>query len=406
MTTLPSLNDRNTDYALLTLKSIAESTDDRRAGSVGEQAAKDILLTEMEKYCDETSEQSFTTHPGAGTALQKTLGALLVLCVVLFSVSVSKGSVLPTVVSLILNLIIFGAYSHKFLFDGTFLDFIKPKKTSSNIIGRRFCRGETENRIVIAAHIDSPLCLRSSSFGQMILNLLFLLSLAGNTLLFCFQLFFLFSGAPINSTLFDILNIVAIIFIPVYIFSIFIVDPRRTASGISSSLVPCSIVVGVMKQLSEEGVRFGSTEVCFLFTGSEYSGRAGSYAFARKHRRRFTDVPTVFISLEEITRADHLSIFFRDGSGVSGSQKDASIVAQAAENLNLTITKESPLMGSSSFTPFTQNNFKACSIGTPKKYIAKTVSHNSDVPSAVRRDTVKNVGALLLETLNYYNDYI
>ena len=109
MTTLPSLNDRNTDYALLTLKSIAESTDDRRAGSVGEQAAKEMLLTEMEKYCDETSEQSFTTHPGAGTALQKTLGALLVLCVVLFSVSVSKGSELPTDVSLILNLIIFGA---------------------------------------------------------------------------------------------------------------------------------------------------------------------------------------------------------------------------------------------------------------------------------------------------------
>lgn len=404
MTTLPSLNDRNTDYALHTLKTVADNTVDRRAGSVGERAAKDIFLKEMEKYCDETYEQSFITHPGAGTALQKALGVLLVFCVVLFSISVSKGIAFPAIVSLILNLIIFGAYSHKFLFDGTFLDFIKPKKTSSNIFGRRFSRGETENRVVITAHIDSPLCLRSSSFGQVILNLLFLLSLAGNTLLFCFQLFFLFSGAPTNNTLFSILNIVALLFIPVYIFSVFITDPRRTASGISSSLVPCSVITGVMKQLSEEGIRYGKTEVCFLFTGSEYSGRAGSYAFARKHRRLFTDVPTVFIALEEITRTDHLSVFFRDGSGINGSQKDASIVAQAAENLNIKITKESPLSGSSAFTPFSQNHFNACSVGTPKKYIAKTLSPNSDISSGVRRDTVTNIGALLLETLNYYND--
>ncbi len=404
MTTLPSLNDKNTDYALGLVKTVAQTTDDRRAGSIGERETKDFFLTDMQKYCDETYEQSFTTHPGAGTALQKALGVLLILCVALFSLSVSKGTALPSIVSLILNLLIFGVYSHKFLFDGTFLDFIKPKKTSYNILGKRFSRGDTEKRVVITAHMDSPLCLRSESLGQLILNLLFLLSLTGNTLLFCFQIFFLFSGAPSNSLLFDVLNIVAVLFIPVYIFSIFIVDPRRTASGISSSIVPCSIVTGVMKQLSEEGIRYSNTEVCFLFTGSEYSGRAGSYAFARKHRRLFTDVPTVFISLEEITRTDRISVFFKDGSGTNGSQTDASIVAQAAENLDIPLTKESPLSGSSAFTPFTQNHFRACSIGTPKKYIAKTVSHISDTASGVRRETIENMGALLLETLNYYDN--
>ena len=404
MTTLPSLNDRNTDYALRLLNEVADKTTDRRAGSKGEQETSSLLLKEMENYCDETYEQTFITHPGAGTTLQKLLGAMLVLCVVLFSISVSKGVAFPAIASVILNLLIFGIYSHKFLFDGTFLDVIRPKKTSSNVIGKRYCRGELERRVVITSHVDSPLCLRSTSIGQAILNLLVLLSLAGNTLLFCFQLFFLFSGAPINNTLFYALDIVAILFVPVYIFSLFIVSPRRTASGISASLVPCAVISGVMKQLSEEGIRYGGTEVCFLFTGSEYSGRAGSYAFAKKHRRLFTDVPTVFISLEELTRTDHLSVFFRDGSGISGSKTDASIVAQAAENLGIAINKESPLWGSSAFTPFTQNNFKACSIGTPKKYIAKTVSHSADTTSGVRRDTVENIGALLLEILNYYDN--
>lgn len=404
MTTLPTLNDKNVSYALEVLETVVNNTDDRRAGSEGEQAAKELFLGEMEKYCDETSEQSFITHPGAGTALQKALGILLILCVVLFSLSVSTGMIMPVAVSLILNLIIFGAYAHKFIFDGTLLDFIRPKKNSANIFGKRYSRGDTEKRVVITAHMDSPLCLRSSALGEIILNFLFLLAIAGNTFMFCTQLFYLFSGAPVNNTLFEVLNIIAILFVPVYIFSVFIVDPRRTATGVSSSLVPCSVATGIMKQLSDEAIRYGNTEVCFLFTGSEYSGRAGAYAFARKYRRLFTDVPTVFISLEEITGTDHLCVFFKDGSGNSGSHKDASVIAQAAENLGIKFTKESPLIGSSTFTPFTQYHFKACSIGSSKKYIAKTVSHTADASSGVRRKTFEDMGALILEALNYYDN--
>jgi hypothetical protein len=225
----------------------------------------------------------------------------------------------------------------------------------------------------------------------------------GNTVLFCSQLFCLFAGVPVNSGLFDFLRVVCIIFVPFYIASIFIINPKHTASGVSSSLVPSGIALSVIKQLFDESFRYEKTEVCVLLTGSEYSGRAGAYAFAKKHKRLFSDVPTVFIPLEEITSSDNLVVMFKDGSGTKGSSQAASVIAQAAENLNIKLSREAALIGTSAFTPYALNGFEACSIGTTKKLIAKSMTATGDKITAVRRKTIGDVASLLLETLNYYD---
>jgi hypothetical protein len=193
------------------------------------------------------------------------------------------------------------------------------------------------------------------------------------------------------------------IFVPFYIASIFIINPKHTASGVSASLVPSGIALSVLKQLFDDGFRYEKTELCILLTGSEYSGRAGAYAFAKKHKRLFSDVPTVFIPLEEITSSDNLIVIFKDGSGTKGSAQAASVIAQAAENLDIKLTKEAPLVGTSAFTPFALNDFEACSIGTSKKLISKSMSAAGDKITAVRRKTIGDVASLLLETLNYYD---
>lgn len=403
MTTLPKLSDKNVNYVLETVEAVLDRTHDSRAGSKGEEQARHILLNELIKYCDETNEQGFITHPGAGTVLHKILSACLIASVILFSLALTGGYVTPIAISLILNLAVFGIYAHKFLFDGTVLDVIRLKKKSANIYGKRYCRGDTQTRVVITAHIDSPMSLRTFAFGNLTLNVLNLCSIAGNTILFCSQLFCLFAGVPVNSGLFEFLRVVCVIFVPFYIASIFIINPKRTASGVSSSLVPSSIAISVIKQLFEDGFRHEKTEVCCLLTGSEYSGRAGAYAFAKKHKRLFSDVPTVFIPLEEITSSDYLTVIFKDGSGTKGSAEAASVIAQAAENLNLKLTREAPMVGTSAFTPFALNDFEACSIGTSKKHIAKSMSATGDKITAVRRKTISDVGSLLLETLNYYD---
>ncbi len=403
MTTLPKLSDKNVNYVLETVDNITRNSHDRRAGSSGEAQVRHILMNELMKFCDETNEQGFSTHPGTGTILQKILSIMLIVSVALYSISLGGGYIAPVTLSLVINLAVFAVYAHKFFFDGTLLDVIRPKKKSANIIGKRFPRGTTQNRVVITAHTDAPLSLRSFAFSNVILSVLALCSLAGNTLLFCTQLFYLFAGAPVNSTIFELMQIISVVFVPFYIVSIFIINPKRTATGVSASLVPASVAVSVMKQFFEESYRYEKTEVCCLITGAEYSGRAGAYTFAKKHKRLFTDVPTVFISLEEITSSDHLAVTFKDGSGTKGSRDVAGVISQAADNLNLGLKKEAPLIGTSAFTPFALNGFDACSLGTSKKHIAKSMSPVQDKISAVRRRTISDVGSLLLETINYYD---
>lgn len=403
MTTLPKLSDNNVNYVLETVEQVVKNSHDRRAGSTGEAQVRHILHNELIKYCDETNEQGFSTHPGVGTALQKALSIMLIVSVILYSLSLGGGYIAPVTLSLIINLVVFAVYAHKFLFDGTALDVIKPKKKSADVIGKRYSRGATQNRVVITAHTDAPLSLRSFAFSNIILSVLSICSIAGNTLLFCTQLLYLFAGAPVNSSGFELMQIISVVFIPFYIVSIFIVNPKRTATGVSASLVPCATAISVMKQLFEESIRYEKTEVCCLLTGAEYSSRAGAYAFAKKHKRLFSDVPTVFIPLEEITSSDHLCVIFKDGSGTKGSQQVASVVLQAADNLELKLKNETPIVGTATFTPFSINGFEACSIGTSKKHIAKSMSPVTDKISAVRRRTISDVGSLLLETINYYD---
>ena len=71
MTTLPKLDDKNANYVLEMAETVVEKTDNRRAGSSGEEQARHLFLNEIMKYCDEVSESNFITNPGAGTAMHK-----------------------------------------------------------------------------------------------------------------------------------------------------------------------------------------------------------------------------------------------------------------------------------------------------------------------------------------------
>lgn len=403
MTASPNLEAKNIDYVLDTAEQVLISSKDRRAGSVGEEQAQHIFMNELKKFCDETHQEQFRTHPGAGTLAEKVLCALLIVCVILFSRAVSTGSAPVASVSLITSLIIFCIFSYKFIFDGTRLDFITPARTSKNLLGIRYSRGETLNRVVLVARSDAPQSMRAHLNGNKSPFILSVCALIGNTILFCSELLFLFSGAPRQTALFSFLSVVCLGFVPFYIMSIFLINNHKVASGISSSIIPSGILLSVMKQLHDNSFRYDKTEICCLIAGSEYSSRAGAYHFAKKHKRLYTDIPTVFIPLEEITTSRKLAVFFKDGSGTKGSSEVASVIGEAAENLKLDIRKENSLLGSSAYTPFSKNDFSACSLGTSKKHTSKTISANADKLENVSRKAIADVGGLIIETLNYYD---
>ena len=403
MTASPKLETKNIDYVIDTAELVLANSKERRAGSAGEEQTQHIFMNELKNFCDETYEDQFRTHPGAGTLAEKLLCALLILCVILFYSAVNTGSVLKASIALWTSLVVFCIFSYKFIFDGTKLDFITPSKTSKNISGIRYSRGETLNRVVLVARSDAPQSMRAHINGNKSPFILSVCSLIGNTILFCSGLLFLFMGAPQQIGFFSFLSILCFGFVPFYLMSIFLINSHKVASGISSSIIPSSILLSIMKQLHDNSFRYEKTEVCCLIVGSEYSSRAGAYHFAKKHKRLYRDVPTVFIPIEEITTTRKLAVFFKDGSGTKGSSEVASVIGEAAENLSIRIHNEASLLGTSSYTPFSKNDFPACSLGTSKKHISKTISANADKLQNVSKKAIADVGGLIIETLNYYD---
>lgn len=401
MTVAPELKKENVDYAFSMMRRVENETGNRRAGSDGEKRVQKIWLGELMRFCDETSEEKFRVRTGAGTLTQKTLSAVLVVCNILFAVASATGVAALAVVSLLISLLSFAIFAYKFLFDGDKLDFLVKQKYSENVFGKRYSRGETKARVVLVTRADSPQKLRFTLFGGELLFLVTAASVVGNTFLFCSQALFLFSGAPKASAVFSVLCVVCWLFVPIYFFA-FLLTERKTASGVSGSLVPTSTALGILKQFFENGIRYDNTEICCLVTGGEYSSHAGAYSFANRHRRRFNDVPTVFIPIDELTGNGDLCVFFRDASGVSGNTEIASVIADAADNLKINIKKERTRLGSASYTPFSAQGLCACSLGSSKKKTGFAYGDGDKVTS-VKDKTVSRVGALLIETVNYFD---
>ena len=111
MTASPNLETKNIEYVLDTAELVLNSSKERRAGSVGEEQVQHIFMNELKKFCDETHQEHFITHPGAGTLAEKVLCALLTRCVILFYSAVNTGSVFKAAISLLTSLIVFCIFS-------------------------------------------------------------------------------------------------------------------------------------------------------------------------------------------------------------------------------------------------------------------------------------------------------
>ncbi len=403
MTITPKLSSENIDYVFSVAGRILSESSERLPSTPGEAYSARLILNELKNYCDETSEESFNTHLRVGTLLLKILCLLLIISAIVFKTATSKGSVIPVCICTVLSVLIFSVFAYKFFFDGKVLDSLFPKRMSLNVFAKRYSHSKAQNRVVLVARADAPKKQRFFLYKTNLTTVLLGLCVLGNTFTFCSCVMFLFSGAPENNPVFSFLATVSFLFSVFYLAAILLVHPTKAASGLSSSIIPAATITAIMKQMSENNFRYNQTEFCCLIVGSEYSNHAGAYAFAAKHKKLMRDIPTVFIPVEELTTSKNLAIFFKDGSGNEGSKDTANIMSDACENLNLDIHKESTIIGTSSFTPFTVHHFASCSLGTSKKYINKCFS-SKDLLSNVSRKTIFDAANILMETTNYYDN--
>lgn len=396
MTAKPELETQNAEYVNDGAERLRKEAPERPPCSEGERRAADFLLNELKPWSDETTEEVVFAHPAAGPVIYKAVCIMLILSAVLFKISEINGTPALAAVASPLSLAAFALFAHKFFFDGTAVDKLFPKKRSQNIIFKRYPRAQTLTRVVITADLDTPQYTRAFGRGKNTAYLLTVCCIFCNTLIFCCCNAFLLCGAPENSTVFSVLSTLCVLLSVFYIAALLLYKIKPSKNRCDRGADVCLTLAAIMKQLSERGFRYANTELCIMFTGCGSASHAGAYTFAEKHRRTYRDIPTVFISLEDISDTFELALYFKDTD--SGSSEAASILAEAAESIDLKAEKEASLFGTPAHIPFTSRRFAACSAGSSKKH--------GDIPDgkSFSENAAFDLAYILTQAVNYYDN--
>lgn len=387
------IDEKNAENVIFAAKRTARLAPERFAGGDGEKIASDLIFNEIKPYCDEAQRESFLTYPFAATLCRKGALVLIVSAAVLFKLSEIFGNAALSCVALALSLSGFCIFSYKYLFGGRALDRLFKSHRSQNLFLTRRSRSTTLNRVVLTAKSDASARLNTPFFGAKAPTVFFVLCITGNTLTFCLLCAYLFSGALQNSAFFEASSNFCLLMCIFYIGAFFLYDTKHAPANGAPGLIPAFCTVEIMKELFSSSVRFPNTEVCVLITGADFPCHDGAYEFISRKKRAFRDIPTVFISLEEITSTSKAAVFYNSDSEC---RELAEIITDAARSYSVNIKHEAALSGTAMFSPFDEAGFKACSFGTSKELSGKI----HEVSKAAVTDTLN----ILKDVVRYYGN--
>lgn len=393
----------NTDNILANASRICRDAPSRLACSDGEKNTADFLLNELSPYSDEFHEENFGARPFAATFIYKAVCVILLAGAILFKFSEIIGNPVPACISSFLCILSFSLFSYKFLFNGRKLDYFFKKKTSTNLYFRRFARSAPLNRVVFTSHLDSPKAMNSMFYKIKSPVSFIICSAAGNIVNFCAVNLYLLFGAPENSVIFGALSSFCVLFGIFYVITFLLFDVKKAALGAGASVIPSLCLCEYFKLLSDNSVRFANTEVCILISGAEYPCHAGSYDFTDRRKRAFRDIPTTFISLEEITTAD-MAVFSKNKKHDFISP--AEVIEDVANTYDIKIKPEKAVTGSPACTPFEEAGFDCCSFGSSKERIFPCLSHNSNALSSTTQKAVFDTLTIINETVKIYDNAV
>lgn len=386
------ISAKNAENVLLNSERTAKAAPERLAGSTGEKAAADLIFTEIKPYCDEAEKESFLTYPTAASFCQRCACVFITLSAILFKASEISGTPVFSCGALLFCLAAFCLFTYKFLFGGRALDRLFKPRHSQNLFLTRHARSTTLSRLVLTAKADEKARLNTPFFGAKAPTVFLTLCIIGNTLTFCLSAAHLFSGTVQNSAFFGAASDFCLFMCIIYIFAFFLYDTKHASGESVSGLAPAYCTVEIMKALSDNSVRFPNTEVCVLIVGADFPCHDGAVEFINRKKRAFRDVPTVFVSLEELTVTSKTAVYF---NREKSKNELAEIITDSAESYGISIKRESALTGTPLFSPFDNAGFEACSFGTSKecsgKYSATTKTAITDTLN-ILKDTVRFYG--------------
>lgn len=397
------------NFTVREIKKVCKEIGPRPSGEDNEQKAQDYVENLMSGIADDVKRESFDVYPKAFMSWVLIDGAEMLIASVLLILAhlnvfpsasdVFKGAAFG--ISVIAILLLLG----EFLFYKEFIDFLFPKRTSSNVIAVRKAAGETKRRIIFAGHIDSAYEWRFTHLGGgKLLVTMIILGIGALVLTLIMSVVSLFADSGVFSIVMTILQIIAI---PIFIAVLFFVNWQLCVTGANDNLTGVFASMAVIKYLKDNDIRFENTEVMAISTGCEECGLRGAKAFAKAHAKEFAEsgVETVFMAVDTLHDYEFMGVYNKDMSGLVKLDSQASKMAQkATEICGLDIPFATVSFGSSDAAAAQQGGIKSVALAAMDPTPAKYYHTREDTANILDMKTIETGLKIMLETAFLFDE--
>ena len=314
---------------------ICKNMPKREPGSEGEKMAVEYMAETLKSYgCDNVYIDTFEEHPRSFFGwIFFTISFVLAAIVAFFFIPIL--SIIFVAVGLFTVAMQLGFYKE-------FIDWAFPKKIGHTVYATKKPTGEVKRRILFNGHPDAVWEWRvNNKLGGVAFEAHGVTCILGAIYYFVLSVLYIIKhgftpGLPDLSDPIVTAAFVGFAFIPFLIGLYFMVNYKQVVDGANDNLSGCYMGIALMKYLHEHNITFENTEVGVLNTGSEEAGIRGSRAFARRHSKELSDVPTVVYSYDTIHDPQQLMVNYRDLNGLYRTDKAAcDLFMQSAQELDI-----------------------------------------------------------------------
>lgn len=376
------------------IRYVCENFKKRAPGTQSERDAQAYLKGELSKYSDSVIMEDFDLHPAAFMGFIPVAAIFGMFAILFYWLSDKFTAGVYIGEFLILMSVLM--FIFEFLMYRPFVDIFFPKKVSRNVFATRKPSGEVKRRIIFGGHTDAANEWTFSYHGQL-KTLAPVMGGAIGGMFFIFIVNTIFTiktlaagAAPELIGAWKVLGIIELCLIPFLIAILFFINWPLVVDGANDNLTACYISMAVLKDMAEADKRFENTEVCCLLTGSEEAGLRGAQAFAKKHKKEFTDIETVFISMDTMREVEQLQVYTKGCTGtVQASESVGDLIHEAGKNCGIEMPRAELYPGAVDSDGFAQNGLTAAGFCG--------VNHNPKTYYHTRLDTADNISPECIE---------
>lgn len=397
------------NFTVREIKKICKEIGPRPAGEENEQKAQDYVENLMSGIADTVQRESFDVHPKSFMSwvmidgIGMIIASFLMILAHLNVIPQASGAFRVAAITIsVLALILLLA---EFLFYKEFIDFLFPKRTSSNVICTRKAAGETKRRIIFAGHIDSAYEWRFTHLGGGKLLVTMIILGIGSlvlTLVMAVLSLFIDNGIPAIA-----MTVIQGLTIPVFIAVLFFMNWKVCVMGANDNLTGVMASMAVIKYLNDNNIRFENTEVVAVSTGCEECGLRGAKAFAKAHAKEYTQdgTETVFMAVDTLHDYDYLGVYNKDMSGlVKLDEKAAKMAQKATEICGLDIPFATVSFGSSDAAASQQGGIKSVALAAMDPTPARYYHTREDTADILDMKTIETGLKIMLETAFLFDE--